>query len=248
MWSNKKTASFLWAKIWWVLTFCALSRLSFGAQPSVKINLAPPLMPHHATDAAAAATRLCYTQSPSFLRSHRDFLINYNHQQLSRVFFSLGTPVQYSASVQQLLEAFFFLLFFLRLDLSPFFHAVLASMMHIAQIMSENNRYIVQIWTINDNIEIVFMCEENVVVLPKITKNISQWIQQVTGCNQMFGSEKSLKPYSILKTQIIGHNNILSFLRLNDWICKLSRWIYWIHNTFFQVARSSSRTFGIPWV
>ena len=144
--------------------------------------------------------------------------------------------------------SFFFLLFFLRLDLSPFFHAVLASMMHIAQIMSENNRYIVQIWTINDNIEIVFMCEENVVVLPKITKNISQWIQQVTGCNQMFGSEKSLKPYSILKTQIIGHNNILSFLRLNDWICKLSRWIYWIHNTFFQVARSSSRTFGIPWV
>ena len=62
MWSNKKTASFLWAKIWWVLTFCALSRLSFGAQPSVKINLAPPLMPHHAADATAAATRLCYTE------------------------------------------------------------------------------------------------------------------------------------------------------------------------------------------
>ena len=65
--------------------------------------------------------------------------------------------------------SFFFLLFFLRLDLSPFFHAVLASMMHIAQIMSENNRYIVQIWTINDNIEIVYMSKENVVD-PKITK------------------------------------------------------------------------------
>ena len=174
MWSNKKTASFLWAKIWWVLTFCALSRLSFGAQPSVKINLAPPLMPHHATDAAVAAPRLCFTQSPSFLRSHRDFLINYNHQQLSRVFFSLGTPVQYSASVQQLLEAFFFLLFFLRLDLSPFFHAVLASMMHIAQIMFKNIRFIVQIWTINDNIEIVCICEENVGSCPKDHKNISQ--------------------------------------------------------------------------
>ena len=42
-------------------------------------------------------------------------------------------------------------------------------MMHIAQIMSKNIRYIVQIQTIHDNIEIVYMFEENVVV-PKITK------------------------------------------------------------------------------
>ena len=58
--------------------------------------------------------RVCSAQS--FLRSHRDFLINYNHQQLSLVFFYFGT------SVQQLLEAVF-----LRLDLSPFFHANSAS-------------------------------------------------------------------------------------------------------------------------
>ena len=44
----------------------------------------------------------CQNQSrgPSFLRSHRDFLINYNHQQLfSPLFFAIYT------TVQQLLEA-----------------------------------------------------------------------------------------------------------------------------------------------
>ena len=122
MWSNKKTASFLWAKIWWVLTFCALSRLSFGAQPSVKINLAPPLMPHHAADAAAAAaTRLCYTQSPSFLRSHRDFLINYNHQQLSRVFFFARHTSAIQCKCTTTSGSFFFLTFFSTLGSLAFF-------------------------------------------------------------------------------------------------------------------------------
>ena len=98
-------------------------------------------MPHHAADAAAAATRLCYTE-PKLSSFTQRFLNQLQSPTAQPGFFSLGTPVQYSASVQQLLEAFFFLLFFLRLDLSPFFHAVLASMMHIAQIMFKNVRYV----------------------------------------------------------------------------------------------------------
>ena len=78
--------------------------------------------------------RLCYTE-PKLSSFTQRFLNQLQSPTAQPGFFSLGTPVQYSASVQQLLEAFFSYFFFLCLDLSPFFHAVLASMMHIVQSM-----------------------------------------------------------------------------------------------------------------